>query len=56
MQAILEAAEMKQNGQTKKVIVTGCLAQRYSHNLAGGNRSADPDLAHDATMVYAAVL
>ena len=36
LQAILEAAEMKKEGQTKKVIVTGCLAQRYSHDLAGG--------------------
>lgn len=26
---------MKQQGQTKRVIVTGCLAQRYSHELAG---------------------
>ena len=34
-QAILEAAEMKKEGQTKRVIVTGCLAQRYSNDLAG---------------------
>ena len=26
---------MKKEGQTKRVIVTGCLAQRYSNDLAG---------------------
>ena len=35
LQAILEAAEAKKEGQTKRVIVTGCLAQRYSNDLAG---------------------
>lgn len=34
-QAILEASDLKQEGQTKNVIVTGCLAQRYSEDLAG---------------------
>lgn len=35
LQAILEASELKKDGQTQKVIVTGCLAQRYSNDLAG---------------------
>ena len=38
-QAILEAAELKQDGRIRKVVVTGCLAQRYSQDLAG--------IAHD---------
>ena len=35
VQAIMEAAQLKQNGQVKKVVVTGCLAQRYADELAG---------------------
>ena len=31
----MEAAQLKQNGQVKKVVVTGCLAQRYADELAG---------------------
>lgn len=31
----MEAAQLKQNGQVKKVVVTGCLAQRYAEELAG---------------------
>ena len=34
-QAILEAAQLKQDGRVRKVVVTGCLAQRYSQDLAG---------------------
>ena len=34
-QAILEASQLKNEGQTQRVIVTGCLAQRYSDDLAG---------------------
>ena len=36
MQAIIEAAQLKEEGKVKKVVVTGCLAQRYSEELAGG--------------------
>lgn len=32
--AILDAVRRKQNGQVSKVVVTGCLAQRYSGDLA----------------------
>ncbi len=35
-QAIIEAAQLKEEGKVKKVVVTGCLAQRYSEELAGG--------------------
>ena len=35
MQAIIEASELKKEGQTQRVIVTGCLAQRYANDLAG---------------------
>ena len=30
---ILEMAELKKNGQLKKVIVTGCMAQRYKEDV-----------------------
>ncbi len=35
VQAIIEAAQLKAEGKVKKVVVTGCLAQRYSNELAG---------------------
>lgn len=35
IEAIIEASSMKSSGKVKKVIVTGCLAQRYSEDLAG---------------------
>lgn len=35
MQAIMQAAQMKTDGKAQRVIVTGCLAQRYSEDLAG---------------------
>ena len=35
MQAIMEAAQLKADGKAQRVIVTGCLAQRYSQDLAG---------------------
>ena len=31
----MEAAELKKDGRVKKVVVTGCLAQRYADELAG---------------------
>ena len=31
----MEAAELKKDGRVKKVVVTGCLAQRYANELAG---------------------
>lgn len=31
----MEAAELKKNSRVQKVVVTGCLAQRYSTELAG---------------------
>jgi ribosomal protein S12 methylthiotransferase len=31
----MEAAELKKDGRVQKVVVTGCLAQRYSIELAG---------------------
>ncbi len=34
----MEAAQLKQDGQVKKVVVTGCLAQRYADELAGMHR------------------
>ena len=37
MQAIMEAAQLKADGKTQRVIVTGCLAQRYSQDLAGNH-------------------
>ncbi len=37
LQAIMEAAELKKSSRIQKVVVTGCLAQRYSTELAGEN-------------------
>ena len=34
IQAILEAAELKQRGKVRRVLVTGCLSQRYGEELA----------------------
>lgn len=34
----MEAAQLKQDGRVKKVVVTGCLAQRYADELAGDGR------------------
>lgn len=31
----MEAAQLKADGKAQRVIVTGCLAQRYSQDLAG---------------------
>ena len=33
IQAVLEAVERKKNGEAAKVLVFGCLSQRYSHEL-----------------------
>ena len=35
LQAIMEAAQLKVDGKAQRVIVTGCLAQRYSQDLSG---------------------
>lgn len=40
-QTIIEAARMKEEGRVKKVVVTGCLAQRYSEELAEQLPEAD---------------
>ncbi len=42
----MEAAQLKQNGQVKKVVVTGCLAQRYADELAGVHLLAWLSLSH----------
>lgn len=31
----MQAAQLKADGKPQRVIVTGCLAQRYSEDLAG---------------------
>lgn len=33
LEAIVEASRLKQNGQVRKIVVTGCLAQRYGEEL-----------------------
>lgn len=33
-QTIIQAARMKEDGKVRKVVVTGCLAQRYGAELA----------------------
>ena len=41
LQTIIAAARMKEEGKVRKVIVTGCLAQRYSEELAAQLPEAD---------------
>lgn len=41
IETIIEAARLKEEGRVKKVIVTGCLAQRYSEELAEQLPEAD---------------
>lgn len=41
LDTIMEAARLKQDGKVKKLIVTGCLAQRYSDQLAEQLPEAD---------------
>jgi len=41
IEAIIAASGFKQEGKAKKVIVTGCLAQRYSQELAEQLPEAD---------------
>jgi len=41
IQKILEMAELKQTGQLKKLVVAGCLTQRYKNDLVEGLPEAD---------------
>ena len=41
LQTIIAAARMKEEGKVRKVIITGCLAQRYSEELAAQLPEAD---------------
>lgn len=41
LQAIVEAASLNEDGKQRKVVVTGCLAQRYSEQLAADLPEAD---------------
>jgi len=41
IQKILEMAELKKGGQLKKVVVAGCLTQRYKDDLVSGLPEAD---------------
>ncbi|PSC67897.1 tRNA modifying enzyme [Micractinium conductrix] len=41
IETIIEAARMKSEGKVRKVVVTGCLAQRYSEELAAQLPEAD---------------
>lgn len=41
LEAIMEAAQLKADGKAQRVIVTGCLAQRYSQDLADQLPEAD---------------
>ncbi|KAL3145379.1 hypothetical protein ABBQ38_001629 [Trebouxia sp. C0009 RCD-2024] len=41
LEAIMQAAQLKADGKAQRVIVTGCLAQRYSQDLAEQLPEAD---------------
>lgn len=46
--AILEAADLKNDGTTRRVVAVGCLAQRYGRELAEELPEADAVLGFDA--------
>jgi len=41
IETIIEASRLKQEGKVKKIVVTGCLAQRYREELAEQLPEAD---------------
>ena len=41
LQAIVEAASLNEDGRRRKIVITGCLAQRYSDELAADLPEAD---------------
>ncbi|GLC40997.1 hypothetical protein PLESTB_000953900 [Pleodorina starrii] len=41
LEAIIEAASLNEDGKRRKVVITGCLAQRYSEQLAADLPEAD---------------
>ena len=41
LQAILQAAQLKTDGKAQRLIVTGCMAQRYAQELAGSHATLD---------------
>lgn len=41
IQAIVEAASLNEDGRKRKIVVTGCLAQRYADQLAADLPEAD---------------
>ncbi|RKS77421.1 ribosomal protein S12 methylthiotransferase RimO [Motilibacter peucedani] len=45
--ALLEAAELKQSGRTQAVVAVGCMAERYGSELAGALPEADAVLGFD---------
>jgi len=46
--ALLEAAELKDSGSTQKVVAVGCLAERYGEQLAAELPEADAVLGFDS--------
>lgn len=46
--ALLEAADLKEHGRTQKVVAVGCLAQRYGQELADALPDADAVLGFDS--------
>lgn len=46
--ALLEAADLKETGRTRAVVAVGCLAERYGHELAQALPDADAVLGFDA--------
>ena len=53
---ILEMAELKKNGQVKKIIVTGCMAQRYKTDVANELPEVDAVLGTGSYGEIAAVI
>jgi len=47
----MQAAQLKADGKAQRVIVTGCLAQRYSEELAGCIGNCTDSNASDCRMI-----
>lgn len=56
IEAILEMSALKQSGACKKLVVTGCLSQRYSGDLAGELPEVDHFLGSSDMLALGSVL
>jgi len=53
IEAIIEAAALNEDGRKRKIVVTGCLAQRYNQQLANDLPEVDMVRCGRAVVVLA---